>query len=115
MRCRRVPRQRIAASLLAVLFTLALTSQQAWAQGTVPSGYRFVQFDAPGSGIVYSGTEAVSINSRGAITGYVVDSGYGTHGFRRDPDGTITGSGANGRCAARVGLRRVGLHGQAES
>lgn len=90
MRCRRVPRQRIAASLLAALFTLAITNQQAWTQGPIPRSYRFVQFDAPGSGTVqYAGTEAVAINSRGATTGYVIDSSYGAHGFVRKPDGAF--------------------------
>jgi len=76
--------------LLLTLITLALTAQRAWTQGSVPHGYRFVQFDAPGAGTVqYAGTEAVSINSRGATTGYVVDNSYGTHGFVRNPDGTF--------------------------
>ena len=79
------------------LFTFSLTAQRAWTQGSVPAGYRFVQFDDPSAGTVqYAGTEAVSINSRGFITGYVVDSGYGTHGFLRNPDGRITDFDAPG-------------------
>jgi hypothetical protein len=83
--------------LLLTLICLGSAVQQAWTQGSVPSGYRFVQFDAPGAGTVqYTGTEAVSINSHGSITGYVVDSGYGTHGFLRNPDGKITDFDAPG-------------------
>lgn len=111
MRCRRDPRQRIAASLLAALFTLAFTPQQAWTQGSVLPGYRFVQFDPPGSGTVqYSGTEAVSINSRGAFTGYVVDSGYGTHGFLRSPDGAITVFDAPGADSVIGGTYPAGIN-----
>ena len=77
--------------LVLTLITLALTAQQAWTQGSVPHGYRFVQFDAPSSGTVqYAGTEAVAINNRGASTGYVIDSGYGAHGFLRNPNGTFS-------------------------
>jgi len=78
--------------LLAVLpfVVLVLIAPQAWSQGSVPPGNRFVQFDAPGAGTIpYAGTEAVSINNRGAITGYVVDGGYGSHGFLRKADGTF--------------------------
>jgi hypothetical protein len=76
--------------LLLTLVTVSVSARRALSQGPVPAGYRFVQFDAPGSGTVqYAGTEAVAINSRGATTGYVIDSGYGTHGFVRNPDRTF--------------------------
>jgi hypothetical protein len=99
--------------LLITLATLGLTAQQAWTQGSVPSGYRFVQFDAPGSGTVpYSGTEAVSINSRGATTGYVVDNSYGTHGFVRNPDGTVVVFDPPGADPVIGGTYPVGINGR---
>ncbi len=85
------PKPFIRLLFLLTLATLALTSPRAWAQGSVPPGYRIVEFDAPGAGTVqYAGTEAVAINSRGVTTGYVIDNGYGTHGFLRYPSGAIT-------------------------
>jgi|ERR1700678_2735887 len=44
------------------------------------------KFDAPGAGIVpgsYQGTTPLSINSKGEIVGYLVDSNQVTHGFLR--------------------------------
>jgi hypothetical protein len=77
--------------LVLTLFTLGLTAPRALSQGSIPPGYHIVEYEAPGAGTVpYSGTEVVSINNRGASTGYVIDSGYGTHGFVRNPNGTIT-------------------------
>lgn len=43
-------------------------------------------FDAPGSAAIF----ASSINERGAITGYYLDTSYISHGFVRDPGGNIT-------------------------
>lgn len=77
--------------LVLTLVTLALTAPRALSQGSIPPGYHIIEYEAPSAGTVpYSGTEVVSINSRGASTGYVIDSGYGTHGFVRNPNGTIT-------------------------
>ncbi len=97
--------------LLLTLITLALTAQHAWTQGPVPHGYRFVQFDAPGSGTVqYAGTEAVAINNRGATTGYVIDSGYGAHGFLRNANGTFTVFDAPGADPVIGGTYPVGIN-----
>jgi len=52
------------------------------------SAQKLVSFDAPGGGTgPYQGTESAAINIEGAITGTVVDSSYGIHGFVRSPDG----------------------------
>lgn len=76
--------------LVLALVTLALTAPRALCQGPVPPGYHLVEYEARGAGTVpYSGTEVVSINNRGASTGYVIDNSYGTHGFVRNPDGTV--------------------------
>ena len=48
----------------------------------------FTSFDVPGSTLTF----AQSINDDGAITGHWISSGF-THGFLRDPDGTITSFG----------------------
>jgi len=53
----------------------------------------FVTFDAPGANVAYlNGTNVVSINSSGAVTGYYLAPGKPEqpHGFLRVPDGTMT-------------------------
>jgi hypothetical protein len=62
------------------------------------SGGTISTIDAPGAGtnpgqskgLAFQGTNGVSINAGGAITGAWADSNYAVHGFVRATDGTIT-------------------------
>ncbi|MGD0628695.1 MAG: hypothetical protein ABR987_05055 [Terracidiphilus sp.] len=113
MRAITVPNPKPFTDLLLVftLVTLSLTVPRALCQGPIPRCDRFVEFDAPGAGTVpYSGTEAVSINSRGVSTGYVVDNSYGTHGFVRNHDGTIIVFDAPGASPVIGGTYPVGIN-----
>jgi len=68
-------------------------------------------FDAPGAGkshnnVYPQGTFALSINDKGVITGYYVDSSDGFHGFVRSASGTIRTLDAPG-----AGMGRSPLNG----
>jgi hypothetical protein len=59
--------------------------------GLSGNAQHITDFDAPGAGTgAYQGTLSTGINVRGATTGSVTDSGYGTHGFVRAADGEYT-------------------------
>src|SRR5580658_3614816 len=50
-----------------------------------------ISFEAPGAGTSPGqGTEAISINAEGVITGAYVDASNTVHGFLRYPDGRFT-------------------------
>ncbi len=49
----------------------------------------FITFDAPGAAGYQNGTNPMSINGKGAITGFYEDVNFFFHGFVRDPDGTL--------------------------
>jgi len=62
------------------------------------AGGAITTIDAPGAGtnpgqvkgLAFQGTNAISINAGGVITGAWADSSYAVHGFVRAADGTIT-------------------------
>lgn len=62
------------------------------------AGGKISPIDAPGAGtnpgqvkgLAFQGTNAISINAGGVITGAWADSNYAVHGFVRAADGTIT-------------------------
>src|SRR5215471_18340548 len=64
--------------LFALLLAIAI-QPSAWGQS-------FTTFDPPGSQLTAPG----SINAAGQIAGTYFDSTFASHGFVRDPDGTIT-------------------------
>ena len=78
-------------SLTTLLLTISLS---AYGQNTVQASEEnatLIVFDAPGAGTgQYQGTFAVSINSSGTVTGYVVNSSGHARMFVRTPDGNIT-------------------------
>jgi hypothetical protein len=66
------------------LFTALTVTAQAPAQ-------KLTIFDAPGAGTgPNQGTSPSGISLGGTITGNLTDSGYGTHGFVRTPEGQFT-------------------------
>src|SRR6516162_861952 len=57
----------------------------------------FFTFDAPGAGIgAFQGTLGLTINPKGEIVGYYLDSGNVAHAFVRSRNGTITSFDAPG-------------------
>jgi hypothetical protein len=76
---------------------------------------KIITFDAPNSGTAAGqGTEATGINLEGTITGNVTDSGFGTHGFVRTPDGRFTDFDAPGAdpivgCTCPNGINDLGV------
>jgi hypothetical protein len=76
---------------------------------------KIITFDAPNSGTAAGqGTEATGINLEGTITGNVTDSGFGTHGFVRTPDGRFTNFDATGAdpivgCTCPSGINDLGV------
>jgi hypothetical protein len=65
---------------------------------TVPANaQQIITFNAPNSGTgAGQGTESVSINSFGIVTGSVTDNNFGTHGFVGTPEGKFTNFDAPG-------------------
>jgi hypothetical protein len=76
---------------------------------------KIVTFDAPNSGTgAFQGTQPTGINLEGAITGYVTDDGFGTHGFVRSPNGRFTNFDAPGAdpvvgCTCPNGINDLGV------
>lgn len=72
------PAVRCLAHLLLVAVAAALPA----------AAQKIVEFDAPDGGVgKFQGTQPTALNNAGFITGYLTDSGNGTHGFLRKPDG----------------------------
>lgn len=72
-------------AVLALLATIVLTIRA--------SAQRVITLDAPGADITAgsnNGTFATSINDRGTITGYYIDTNDVAHGFVRTPKGMFT-------------------------
>src|SRR5215471_18121064 len=70
------------------------TAMTLWVALALPvrlSAQTITTFDAPGAGTgFFQGTFVNSMNPAGTIAGYYTDASYGTHGFLRAKDGTIT-------------------------
>src|ERR1700680_1585046 len=75
------------------IFRAVARAGKVWGKGISvrdPNG-TITKFDAPDAGNHYGqGTNAPSINTKGAIAGFYTDSHYVNHGFVRDPNGKIT-------------------------